>query len=958
MSEPDEAKARIAELVRDFQARVKRGPRLNERQTGTSFIEPLFEALGWQVRNPEEAPHRDLNNPDFKKQAVTYAYNKGVNWAVLTNFSHLLVFNAETERQFLSLNAESHLDNFDKLWLLSKEAFVSGAFPQEAQLYGAMQPRLPVEKSLFDQLRQWREDLFNQIFKYNPGLAPAQVDELIQQLLNRLIFIRTAEDRGLEENRLKATLHQWKSSGHRGHLIEPLRQIFLDFALSYDSELFPVPDRWTPVFIDDPLLENILNGLYDRPGKMAGYDFRAIDADVLGAVYEQYLGHVAEVVKERARQAARQPRLLGQGEDLDYELVAKKERRKAQGIYYTPKWVVDYIVRQTVGRLIEEHEGRDPNAIHNMTILDPACGSGSFLIRAYDELLRYHAHIKGKTPADLDWAERIGILTRNIFGVDLDDQAVQIARLNLLLRALDSRETLPPLAENIRRGNSLISGTPEELRENFGDTWREKHAFDWKDTFPDIMDKGGFDVVIGNPPYVRIQSLPEEERNYFRDHFETPYGSFDIYLLFIEQAIHLLKPGGRFGFITSGKFLKSTYGKKLCQHIYQNCTVEEIIDLSTLQVFAQATTYPVLLIFHKGKEEKLLYYSMLRQEPGLGTDLGAPADRMERLASQDALLKGFWPPPAEGQPLMQKLFAKAVPLKEVAERIFVGLQTSADKVYIIQRISERDKLVVATSSQTGTQHELESAVLKPLLSGSNIQRYIPPNTQRYLLFPYRLEEGKASLIKPVEFEERYPKAWAYLCANREALEGREGGKMRHEQWYAYVYPKNLALHDQRKLAIPRLVHRLHAFYDTKGKFYLDNVDVGGLLLKQGNYVEYCYIVGLLNSRLLDFCHKQVSVPFRGGFRSANRQFLEPLPVRRIDFANPGEKAMHDRLVALVERMLDLNRRKADKLLPQSEQEDIQREIARTDEEIDNLVYDLYGLTEEERRIVQEGTGRE
>jgi len=326
MAAQEAARHQIAELINAFQAlSLQRQRSLNERQTGVSFIEPFFEALGWAVRNPDEvsvevsvarqrvdytfrrggvtqfileakAPHRDLTNPEFKKQAITYAYNKGVNWAVLTNFSHLLVFNAETERQFLSLNIDGYLDHFDDLWLLSPEAFASGLFQQKAQAYGAMQPRLPVEKTLFDQLRQWREELFNQIFRYNQGLVAAQVDELIQQLLNRLIFIRTAEDRGLEENKLRAALHQWQTSPRRGHLIERLRDIFHEFALSYDSDLFPLLDGWRSVFVEDPLLEEIISGLYDRAGKMAGYDFAAIDADVLGAVYEQYLGHVAEVV--------------------------------------------------------------------------------------------------------------------------------------------------------------------------------------------------------------------------------------------------------------------------------------------------------------------------------------------------------------------------------------------------------------------------------------------------------------------------------------------------------------------------------------------------------------------------------------------------------------------------------------------------------------------------------------
>ncbi len=179
--------------------------------------------------------------------------------------------------------------------------------------------------------------------------------------------------------------------------------------------------------------------------------------------------------------------------------------------------------------------------------------------------------------------------------------------------------------------------------------------------------------------------------------------------------------------------------------------------------------------------------------------------------------------------------------------------------------------------------------------------------------------------------------------------------MRHERWYAYVYPKNLALHDYPKLAVPRLVHRLECAYDGEGKLYLDNVDVGGVLLKESSRENYLYVMGLLNSCLLDWQFRQISAPFRGGYRSANWQFLEPLPIRRIDFSNASDKAMHDGLVVLIERMLELQRRvQPVRGTGLSEEQDLLREVERVDAEIDKLVYDLYGLTEAERRVVEGG----
>jgi hypothetical protein len=271
-----------------------------------------------------------------------------------------------------------------------------------------------------------------------------------------------------------------------------------------------------------------------------------------------------------------------------------------------------------------------------------------------------------------------------------------------------------------------------------------------------------------------------------------------------------------------------------------------------------------------------------------------------------------------------------------------------------KRSEPSEGIVKVYSHSLQHEFELESALLKPLLSGKDIERNSYPVPNQLLLFPYKVAEGKAELIPPQQFALAYPRCWEYLLQNRETLENRERGKMQHEKWYAYVYPKNLVLHDQRKMAIPRLVSRLAAVYDRDGDFYLDNVDVGGLLLKEKDDTQYLYILGLLNSRLLDFYLHRISVPFRGGFYSANRQFLEPLPIHYIDFDNPAEKKMHDDLVALADKMLELNRRLAPiRNTPCNESDELLREIDRTDSEIDNLVYDLYGLTEEERKIVEE-----
>ncbi|MDP3879352.1 MAG: TaqI-like C-terminal specificity domain-containing protein, partial [Dehalococcoidales bacterium] len=412
----------------------------------------------------------------------------------------------------------------------------------------------------------------------------------------------------------------------------------------------------------------------------------------------------------------------------------------------------------------------------------------------------------------------------------------------------------------------------------------------------------------------------------------------------------LLNPGGRMGFITSGKFLKSEYGKRLREIIKENCVVESLVDLSAQQVFGEATTYPAIIILRKAGEDAPLHYTHAPAE----TDLtkvplaGIPPITVE----QTAIVKGIWPPIAKTDTLMNKLTRNTVPLGELADRVFVGLQTSADKVYILENRGESDNGMIKVYSRSLDKIiELESVLLKPLISGKDVERFVFPLPTHVLLFPYKVSGDTAELIPEEEFSSLYPRCWEYLLENRTNLESRENGKMKHEKWYAFGRTQNLAMHDKLKFAIPRLVHRLEAVLDRGGQFYLDNVDVGGLTLK--NTSNDVYVLGLLNSSLLNYYFNRVSVAFRGGFRSANRQYLEPLPIHIVDFSNPAEKSIHDRLVALVERMLELNKRLAPvRDTYGNERDELLREIEKTDREIDSLVYDLYGLTEEERRIVE------
>jgi len=494
MTSKEEARSKIAELVEHFRSiPAREREQYNESQTRHYFILPLFRALGWDTQNPaefiaEEQISRgfvdfafyldgvprfyletkripvDLSDPRWGQQAINYAYLKGVTWAVLSDFEELKVFNAEWQESspqkaiFLDLHWEEYAGSaFDALWLLSKEAIRAGEIDRVAEQFGRKIKKRPVTEQLFAQLTLWRRELFKEIRGWGTLWAgdPRAVDNAVQRLLDRLIFIRSVEDAGIEQNRLHALVRQYQASRSKDkNLFRDLQALFRELNGIYNANLF-AESTIDHVEIHNPdLLISIINGLYEAPGGFISYDFNAIDADVLGNIYEQYLGW-----KEYDREAK-------EAIELD-----KRQKRKSQGIYYTPQFVVRYIVQNTLGRLLRE--GADP---HQLRVLDPACGSGSFLIEAFDVLDRWLAQHGSEQDKQFPQRRRLRILQENLYGVDLDEQAVEVARLNLLLRAAGGRGKLPMLA-NIRRGNSLIDDPAVA-----GDA-----AFKWEQEFPEVF---------------------------------------------------------------------------------------------------------------------------------------------------------------------------------------------------------------------------------------------------------------------------------------------------------------------------------------------------------------------------------------------------------------------------------------------------------------------------------------
>ncbi len=661
----------IIELVERFEENLASytSGTYNETQLRREFIDPFFKALGWDIDNTaghaeayKDVIHEDairiggaMKAPDYcfriggtrkffveaKKPSIDisgdaapayqlrrYAWSAGLPLSILTDFEELAVYDCRIKpdhadrasaARVLLVPFREYAARWDEIAaIFAKDAVLKGSFDRYAESSRLKKGTAGVDAAFLREIESWRDLLARNIALRNPELTQRELNAAVTLTINRIIFLRICEDRGIEPyGQLQALLN---GAGVYARLVE----IFYRADDRYNSGLFhfrPEKDRPTPpdnltlaLAIDDKPLKEIFRGLYypDSP-----YEFSVLPADILGRVYEQFLGKVIRLT------AGHQAKV----ED-------KPEVKKAGGVFYTPKYIVDYIVGETVGKLLT---GRTPAQADRLRILDPACGSGSFLIQAYQRLLDWYRdryveggpekRARGRKPvlnqvAGGEWrlttAERKRILLNSIFGVDIDPQAVEVTKLSLLLKVLEgeSGETLmnqlklfheralPDLSGNIRCGNSLIG--PDFYERTLPgliddeERWRI-NAFEWENEFPEIFASGGFDAVIGNPPYVR-QEMLGEIKEYLKGCFASFDGVADLFVYFMEKGIQLLRPGGLFGIIVSSSFLRTSFAAPLRTFLKKSAAVERIVDFGGLPVFANAKdTYVCIPILRKGK---------------------------------------------------------------------------------------------------------------------------------------------------------------------------------------------------------------------------------------------------------------------------------------------------------------------------------------------------------------------
>ncbi len=997
----------------DAQSEAYHSGKYNEAQIRAEFIDPLFKVLGWDIHNEQgyaeaykDVIHEDAikiggvtEAPDLcfriggtrkffvecKKPSVNikddvhpayqlrrYAWSARLPLSILTDFHELAVYDCRAKPNKTDSSAIGRLlyftsNQFAEKWdefaaIFSREAVLKGSFDAFAEGAKGRKGTASVDDAFLEEIERWRDLLARNIAMRNEALSQRELNFAVQRIIDRIIFLRICEDRGIEPYGRLMTLR----NGERAY--PRLGEFFQRADERYNSGIFCFtkskdagserPDELTlTLAIDDKVVKDIVGNLYYPESP---YEFSVLPADILGQVYERFLGKVIRLT------AGHQAKV----ED-------KPEVRKAGGVYYTPTYIVEYIVKNTVGKLLED---KTPRQAAKLRILDPACGSGSFLLGAYQYLLNWHRdyyvkegpekHRKVLYQAHEDWRlttdEKKRILLNNIYGVDIDSQAVEVTKLSLLLKVLEgeSQETitkqfelfhqraLPDLGSNIKCGNSLIG--PDFYQNRQMDLFNEEdkyriNAFDWNMEYAEIFKAGGFDVVIGNPPYIRIQTMkewaPVEVDLYKTLYRSAAAGNYDIYVVFVEKALSLLNKTGRMGFILPHKFFNAQYGEALRKVISDGKHLAHVVHFGDQQVFAGATTYTCLMFLDKaGTSEcqivKIDDIDAWRME-GKGTKGQIPVKTITATEWNFAI--------GAGVEVFDTLSKWPVKLADVAERMAQGIRTSANEVYVLDLVRGNNDIITAHSKILNRDVKLERKAVSLFLQGREIKPYRVLPSGKVVIVPYTIKNGQATLISEAEIQKRFPLLHDYLNENKVYLSAREKDSFRGADWFQYGRQQNIDLMLLPKILVPDIADRASFAFDEGGDYIFTSGY--GITLRPDVKESPKYILALLNSSVLDFYLKRISTTMRGGFFRYFTQFIRRLPIRRIDFSKPKNKAQHDRMVLLVDNMIDLYKKVQTAKTP-DEKSRLEREIAATDRQIDALVYELYGLTEEEIKIVE------
>ncbi len=991
-----------------------------KNETNSKKADGAIQKDGKVIGVIELKDHKTTDLSKVEPQAFNYkSQHPDARYVVISNFEKLRLYidNAVEYREW-DLFRMTH-DDFRELFLcLAWPQVKRGVALQMKQESVSSEDQ--ITKALYKDYSQFKRVLFADILKQNP--APEGKDEKewqlllfkkTQKLLDRLLFIFFAEDCGLlPPNSMVQMIDQWESLKEMDEyrpFYDRMKKYFGYMNTGYQGKKYEIFAYNGGLFKPDEVLDNIKitdELLVAHTRKLSEYDFESdVDVNILGHIFENSLSEIEEVTQQ-----------------INNGTTPQTSKRKQDGVFYTPQYITKYIVENTVGRLCAEKK-QQLNIVEDeyfsdqrrqmqtkkrlldqlqqyrdwllqITILDPACGSGAFLNAALQFLMAEHklidemeAKVAGSAIVFQDVEN--SILEHNLYGVDINEESVEIAQLALWLRTAKPHRKLNSLNENIKCGNSLISD-PAIAGEK---------AFNWQEQFPKVFEKGGFDVVIGNPPYLRVQGLREnhqKESVFYEHNFVSATGRFDFYVLFIEKGFSLLNKNGVLSFILPHKFINADFGIGIRNYIYDSKALNNLVSFGAEQVFSDASVYTCIIglshgnsVFHYAKVKPLELQEASDTHTEILIDNLADTTRWSFQSSEDSNVIAK----INKQPLLFKTITKACSQ---------GTVSMGDDIYMLKGKIEGNYFI-GFSEQIQQYVKLEKDIMKPILKGEDIKRYAPLENTYWLIYPHHSVNGKTIPYEENEMKEHFPLTYEYLLPFKsELVDKKIRYKTNEKYWYALHRSREITMFETPKIITAEISFGCNMTYDTKNLYH--NTKCYTILFDEvfEKYTQ-AYLT-ILNSRILWYYLSQTGYTLRGGFFCFKTKYLEPFHLP--DLTSPENQDIADTLSVFANQMFSLNSQIQEKrtrflrrlnenfegikittalqmfdqldfkgfvaelkkqkikltLVQQDEWEDyfnqyrqacqeLSEQIQTTDNEIDNKVFDLYGLTQEEREIV-------
>lgn len=964
----------------------------NETLLRSDFLDPLFELLEWDIKNTsgkstnerevileealKENASENSKKPDYTfrlfserkffveakkpsiqiesnnesaKQIRRYGFTAKLKISVLSNFEYLIIYDTsvKVEKDDLFQKArikKYHYTEYEKKFmeiknLIGKNAVYSGAFDIEWQSIEDKINQHSVDDLFLAQINEYRKSLGTEIYKHDSTIDEQKLNDIVQSYLNRILFLRVCEDRNLETYQ---TLLNFANNKDFQALIKKFEQA----DKQYNSGLFQQ-------LLKDKIIENISSVFWKIIKQLyypeSPYSFSVFSSDILGRIYEIFLSEKLAIQNGIVV-------LIKKPENIDRDIIT------------TPTYIIHDILRNTV---LTKCQGKSDLEIFRLKFSDISCGSGAFLLELFqllnDILIDYYLQNNkskliqtGIDTHKLPFKIKKEILLNCIYGVDKDYNAVEATKFGLLLKLLENenltstkngKPILPDLVNNIYFGNSLL-GPAQVIDKN---NQLLINPFDFKNL--------KFDVIVGNPPYMKIEDMKNItpfELPIYKNIYKSAYKQFDKYFLFIEQGMNLLTSDGLLGYIVPSKFTKIGAGKKLRELLSSKGYIDSIVSFGATQVFSGKTTYTCLLILTKKKQTTFKFTEVLKLNEwkvrNISTPLNGTIISTSTLDSECWLLI-----PQNLLNAYKGIQSKSIKLIDLvgADNIFNGIQTSANDIYIFSPIKEDETYYYFNKS--GVNYKIEKEITKPYFKTGtkednlNTYRTFKPNSR--VIYPYENLNSRSELIPLTTIERKFPFAFEYLNKHRTILSNPKRDikptPTTKNEWHRFGRQQGLNCSDKKEKIIIGVL-------SSGNKYAIDSFQT---MISSGGTAGYCgitlptnlnysiyYIQAILNSKYVEWFVMLTGEINRGGYFSRGTKVLNNLPIRHINFTDPEDEALHDKIVDLQKELIkihdqiDENAGNKRALIP------LQRQFEDRKQALDTLLAKLYNLGADDSAI--------